>query len=140
MQAEGHWGHSLREYMRDYNHWTVLGLLCELMPQPENRVTLADERDQYGMPVANFTHSLCDNDKRNIAYATNVLQEIWAGRGGPRHAEDRPLRPPRRRRADGVLPPRTASSMPAIASGGSQTCSCATAACFPPKARPTRRW
>ncbi|MGB9182531.1 MAG: GMC family oxidoreductase [Solirubrobacteraceae bacterium] len=79
VQAEGHWGHALREYMRDYNHWTVLGLLCELMPQPENRVTLADERDQFGMPVANFSHSLCDNDKRNIAYGTKVLQEIWAG-------------------------------------------------------------
>ncbi len=79
VQAEGHWGHSLREYMRDYNHWTMLGLLCELMPQPENRVTLADERDQYGLPVANFSHSLCENDKRNIAYATNVLQEIWEG-------------------------------------------------------------
>ena len=34
---------ALREYMRDYNHWTVLGALCELLPQPENRVTLADE-------------------------------------------------------------------------------------------------
>ena len=79
VQAEGHWGRPLREYMRDYNHWTVLGLLCELMPQPENRVTLADEKDQYGMPVANFSHSLCENDKRNIAYATNVLQEIWNG-------------------------------------------------------------
>ena len=41
--ADGHWGHALREYMRDYNHWTTLGLLCELLPQPDNRVTLADE-------------------------------------------------------------------------------------------------
>ena len=44
--------HALREYMRDYNHWTVLGVLCELLPQAENRVTLAGETDQYGMPVA----------------------------------------------------------------------------------------
>jgi choline dehydrogenase-like flavoprotein len=79
VQAEGHWGHALREYMRDYNHWTVLGLLCELMPQPENRVTLTDEHDQYGVPVANFSHSLCENDRQNIAYATNVLQKIWEG-------------------------------------------------------------
>src|SRR5207237_6960275 len=41
--AEGHWGESLREYMRDYNHWTILGTLCELLPQAENRVQLADE-------------------------------------------------------------------------------------------------
>ena len=63
VQAEGHWGSDLRAYMRDYNHWTVLGVLCELMPQPENRVTLAAEKDRFGMPVANFGHSLCDNDK-----------------------------------------------------------------------------
>jgi choline dehydrogenase-like flavoprotein len=79
--AEGHWGQSLREYMRDYNHWTVLGVLCELLPQAENRVTLAAERDQYGMPVATFSFSLCDNDKKNIAYATKIVEEIWDGAG-----------------------------------------------------------
>jgi choline dehydrogenase-like flavoprotein len=77
VQAEGHWGADLREYMRDYNHWTVLGVLCELLPRPENRVTLARETDQYGMPVANFSYSLCENDKRNMAYATEKVKEIW---------------------------------------------------------------
>jgi choline dehydrogenase-like flavoprotein len=77
--AEGHWGQSLREYMRDYNHWTVLGVLCELLPQAENRVKLASTKDQYGLRVANFSYSLCENDKRNIAYATNVMNEIWDG-------------------------------------------------------------
>jgi choline dehydrogenase-like flavoprotein len=77
--AEGHWGQSLREYMRDYNHWTVLGVLCELLPQAENRVTLADERDANGMPVATFSYSLCENDRANIAYATRVVEQIWEG-------------------------------------------------------------
>jgi choline dehydrogenase-like flavoprotein len=79
--AEGHWGQALREYMRDYNHWTLLGVLCELMPLAENRVTLASERDQYGMPVANFSYSLCENDKKNIAYATKVMEDIWEHAG-----------------------------------------------------------
>jgi choline dehydrogenase-like flavoprotein len=77
VMADGHWGQALREYMRDYNHWTVLGVLCELLPLPENRVTLADVEDQYGLPVANFSYSLCENDKENIAYATKVMEEIW---------------------------------------------------------------
>jgi choline dehydrogenase-like flavoprotein len=81
VQAEGHWGASLRAYMRDYNHWTILGLLCELLPQPENRVTLADVKDDYGMPVAHFSHSLCDNDKRNIAYATETIERIFDSAG-----------------------------------------------------------
>jgi choline dehydrogenase-like flavoprotein len=75
--AEGHWGMALREYMRDYNHWSVLGSLCELLPQAENRVTLASEKDQYGMPIAAFSYSLCDNDKRNIEFATKKMHEIW---------------------------------------------------------------
>jgi choline dehydrogenase-like flavoprotein len=81
VQAEGHWGRDLREYMRDYNHWTVLGVLCELMPRAENRVTLADEKDQYGQPVAHFSYSLCENDRRNIAFATAKLKEIWQHAG-----------------------------------------------------------
>jgi choline dehydrogenase-like flavoprotein len=79
--ADGHWGHALRAYMRDYNHWSVLGVLCELLPQPENRVTLAEETDQFGMPVAKFTHSMCDNDHANVNYATKTLQHIWEHAG-----------------------------------------------------------
>jgi choline dehydrogenase-like flavoprotein len=79
--ADGHWGRALRAYMRDYNHWTVLGSLCELLPYAHNRVTLADEVDSSGMPVARFDYSLGDNDKANIAYATKVMQEIWEGAG-----------------------------------------------------------
>ncbi len=81
VQADGHWGRALREYMRDYNHWTVLGVLCELLPQAENRVTLADETDQYGMPVAHFSHTMCENDKKNIAFATATMERIWEHAG-----------------------------------------------------------
>ncbi len=79
--AEGHWGRALREYMRDYNHWTVLGVLCELLPQAENRVTLAGQKDQYGLPVATFQHSLCENDRANIDFAAKVMHEIWEEAG-----------------------------------------------------------
>jgi choline dehydrogenase-like flavoprotein len=75
--ADGHWGHALREYMRDYNHWSTLGVLCELLPEPENRVTLAGERDEHGMPVARFDYTRCANDRANIAYGTRVLERIW---------------------------------------------------------------
>jgi choline dehydrogenase-like flavoprotein len=79
--AEGHWGRVLREYMRDYNHWTVLGVLCELLPQAENRVTLAGQKDRYGLPVATFQHSLCENDRANIDFAAKVMHEIWEEAG-----------------------------------------------------------
>jgi choline dehydrogenase-like flavoprotein len=79
--AEGHWGQALREYMRDYNHWSVLGILAEFLPLPENRVTLADTVDENGMPVAHFSYSHCENDDAIIAYAKTVLSEIWDGAG-----------------------------------------------------------
>jgi choline dehydrogenase-like flavoprotein len=74
--ADGHWGAALREYMRDYNHWSTIGVLNELLPHPENRVTLADETDPYGIPVARFDYSLSDNDKANIEYSTKVITNI----------------------------------------------------------------
>jgi choline dehydrogenase-like flavoprotein len=74
--ADGHWGASLREYMRDYNHWATIGVLNELLPLPDNRVTLADETDQYGLPVARFDYSLCENDKANMEYSTKVIANI----------------------------------------------------------------
>src|SRR4051794_16371108 len=75
--AEGHWGTALREYMRDYNHWTVLGVLCELLPHAHNRVTLAGERDRYGMPIPRFDYTQSDIDRSSIAFAKAKLEEIW---------------------------------------------------------------
>jgi choline dehydrogenase-like flavoprotein len=79
--AEGHFGRELREYMRDYNHWTTIGVLNELLPQAENRVTLAEEKDQYGIPVAHFSHSRCENDKANMEYSKKILKSILQAAG-----------------------------------------------------------
>jgi choline dehydrogenase-like flavoprotein len=79
--AQGHWGRALREYMSDYVHWSCLGALCELLPQPGNRVTLADEADQRGMPVARFCYTRCDNDKRLMRAATEVMEDILRAAG-----------------------------------------------------------
>ena len=74
--ADGHWGQALREYMRDYNHWYALGCLSELLPLPENRVTLAEEQDRHGMPVARMDYTQCQNDRDNIACAKQTLHDI----------------------------------------------------------------
>ena len=79
--ADGHWGEALREYMRDYSHWSTLGVLSELLPRPDNRVTLADEADANGMPIAHFAYSQCDNDRANIAFCKARLAEIWEEAG-----------------------------------------------------------
>jgi choline dehydrogenase-like flavoprotein len=79
--ADGHWGRGLREYMRDYNHWTTVGVLNELLPHPDNRVTLAEETDPYGLPVARFDYTLGDNDKANMAYSAVVIKDLLHAAG-----------------------------------------------------------
>ena len=79
--AEGHWGESLREYMRDYNHWAVVGMLNELLPLAGNRVTLADETDEHGLPVARMDYTQCENDRKNIAFSIGVALDIWKAAG-----------------------------------------------------------
>ncbi|MCU4183104.1 GMC family oxidoreductase [Acidiferrimicrobium sp. IK] len=81
VSAQGHWGEALREYMRDYNHWAVTGALCEFLPRYENAVTLAAETDRNGLPVANFSYSMCDNDRALEDAAQHTQEEILKAAG-----------------------------------------------------------
>ena len=81
VSAQGHWGAGLREYMRDYVHWATLGALCELLPLPDNRVTLAAEKDRLGLPVAKFAYSQCENDKAMIKAAQKAMERILEAAG-----------------------------------------------------------
>jgi choline dehydrogenase-like flavoprotein len=81
VSAQGHWGQDLREYMRDYVHWATLGALCEFLPLPENRVTLADEKDRHGLPVARFSYSQCDNDRMLVDAAQATMETILHAAG-----------------------------------------------------------
>jgi len=81
ISAQGHWGSALREYMRDYVHWAVIGGLCEFLPLPDNRVTLAEQKDRLGLPVARFSYSQCDNDKALGKAAQHVMEQILEAAG-----------------------------------------------------------
>jgi choline dehydrogenase-like flavoprotein len=107
LAAKRAWGWGMRREMMDYNHWAAFGLLGEILPWADNRVTLADEKDQFGLRVAHVSFNLYDNDKKLIkaakqktmavmsaAGATEVIQEaryahlVGAARMGsnPRHS------------------------------------------------------
>ena len=79
--AQGHWGEVLREYMRDYVHWSTLGALCEFLPQFDNAVSLAEETDRHGLPVANFSYSQCDNDNMLMKAARAVMENLLKAAG-----------------------------------------------------------
>ena len=59
----------------------TIGALCEYLPQPENRVTLDSETDRYGLPVAHFSYSLCDNDRQLLDAARHTQSQILEAAG-----------------------------------------------------------
>jgi choline dehydrogenase-like flavoprotein len=81
MAAKGAWGWGLRRVMMDYNHWSGLGLLGEILPWPDNRVTIAQEKDQFGIPVARVDFSLHENDHKLIKYGKNVTMDVMRAAG-----------------------------------------------------------
>ncbi|MGP0172615.1 GMC family oxidoreductase [Pseudomonas sp. NCHU5208] len=83
----GLWGQALLDEMEQYNHQVGLKIVGETQPQAGNRVTLAEECDAYGLPVARVTFSYCDNDQRLIEHAQAFMRhgleaidarDIWA--------------------------------------------------------------
>jgi choline dehydrogenase-like flavoprotein len=79
VSAKRAWGWGLRREMMDYNHWATIGLLGEILPWPENRVTLSNDRDQFGLPVAHVMFNLHENDKKLIHAAKEKTMEVmWA--------------------------------------------------------------
>jgi len=72
--AHGLWGAPLMRAMQDYNHQVGLKMVGEMLPQEGNCVTLAQHKDQYGLPIARVEYSWCDNDKALIAHALKFMR------------------------------------------------------------------
>jgi choline dehydrogenase-like flavoprotein len=79
--AAGAWGWGLRRIMMDYNHWATLGVLGEILPWEDNRVELAAEKDQFGLPVAKVTFNLHENDKKLIEFGKRKVMEVMRAAG-----------------------------------------------------------
>jgi len=104
LNGQGLWGERLMAEMEKYNHQVGLKMVGEMLPQERNTVTLADDKDQYGLPIARVTYSWCDNDKRMIEHALRFMgqglqaidaTEIWEQKddtchmnGGARMGDD----------------------------------------------------
>jgi choline dehydrogenase-like flavoprotein len=79
--AKGAWGWGMRRLMMDYNHWSPIGIMGELLPWENNRVELADKKDRLGIPVAKMTYSLRENDKNLIRFAVKTAQDVLRAAG-----------------------------------------------------------
>jgi choline dehydrogenase-like flavoprotein len=79
--AKKAWGWGLRREMMGYNHWASFGFLGEILPWPDNRVTLSEERDPFGIPVAHVSFNLRDNDKKLIGFGKDKTMDVMRAAG-----------------------------------------------------------
>jgi choline dehydrogenase-like flavoprotein len=62
----------------------MLATLGEVLPNPENRVTLAGERDDNGVPVARVTFSYGENDRAIVKAERELAEQVMDAAGATR--------------------------------------------------------
>ena len=77
----GHWGQRLIDEMNRANHSVGLKMVGEVLPDERNRVTIAEETDQYGLPIPRVTFSYSDNDRAMMRHAVDFMGESLAAVG-----------------------------------------------------------
>jgi choline dehydrogenase-like flavoprotein len=81
ISGRGLWGEALREAMLDYNHMVGIKVVGEGLPSERNTVTLADETDALGLPIARITYSWMPEDKALIAHSLDQMQACLEAAG-----------------------------------------------------------
>lgn len=80
--SRGLWGSELRDQMTHYNHVAGFKMVGEVEPREDNRVELASEKDQHGVPRARVVFSYSDNDRRLTAHAVAFMTRTLEAAGG----------------------------------------------------------
>lgn len=80
-EESGTFGWGLRHLMEEYNHYAAIGLLGEILPDNRNYVSIADTKDQYGIPVAYCHFNLFANDRNLIRTGVQRCREILEAAG-----------------------------------------------------------
>ena len=78
----GVFGTELRERMTLYNRMAGLKIVGETMPLAENRVMLAEDTDDLGLPRARVSYRYCDNDRRLQRHALGFMDRMLQAAGG----------------------------------------------------------
>jgi choline dehydrogenase-like flavoprotein len=79
--SRGLWGQALRDEMEKYIHAVGLKIVGEIMPNEANRVTLADETDEFGLKIPRVTFSYGENDKKLINHSLRAMRDCLDAAG-----------------------------------------------------------
>jgi choline dehydrogenase-like flavoprotein len=82
LAGQGIFGDELRRRMAFYNRMAGLKIVGETMPQAENRVTLSDDVDEFGIPRAAVTYGYCENDRRLKRHSRDFMHAVLEAAGG----------------------------------------------------------
>ena len=77
----GAWGRDFARKMETYERMAGMWIVGEDMPQESNRVTLAEETDQHGMPIAHVEFTDHPNDAAMRDHAYGRGEAIYAAAG-----------------------------------------------------------
>lgn len=76
------YGSKLDDFLKNASHHLVSNTaLGNDLPDEANRVTLSDQKDQYGFPLAQVTHAIGDNQTKMRAAALDLGQKIMNAAG-----------------------------------------------------------
>ncbi|MGR6329616.1 GMC family oxidoreductase [Sphingomonas sp. XXL09] len=80
-RGAGLWGQALVELLDGYNQLGGIGINGECLPSDDNRLTLADETDAYGLRKARVDFSYGLNERAIDAHARKTMTAIWEAAG-----------------------------------------------------------
>ena len=75
-------GNELHDFLRTAGkHLATMTFLGEALPNPDNRLVLADSKDKYGFPLARVTHDFGPDDIKCFEAGMKQGQEIFKAAG-----------------------------------------------------------
>lgn len=75
------WGRRLIDILDEYSRFAMIGLVGEVLPSEKNTVTLAPERDEFGIPVAKVSYTKDENSRRMAAHGVKLCEDILKAAG-----------------------------------------------------------
>ncbi|MBA3692212.1 MAG: GMC family oxidoreductase N-terminal domain-containing protein [Acidobacteria bacterium] len=80
-RGEKIFGEELGGWMNDYNHTAGINILGDCLPNANNFMELADEKDARGLPKPRVYFSHGDNENQMTRHAEKLMKEIWTEAG-----------------------------------------------------------
>jgi choline dehydrogenase-like flavoprotein len=72
----------------------IVHAVVEQIPSRENRISLsAEHRDRFGLPLAEITWTVTEEDKKNVVETANLFRKTWEMTGFSRLGTWKPLAP-----------------------------------------------